>query len=281
MLATAFRLGSWALLVPLTGGLMLGAYLFRGDSSGDLGYWRQFVLHRMAVQVVDDLPAPAEKASFVVLPLLSDLDRYVEAALRARLRRIGSFEVLEASSFDRLVVRGSGSSQDLDDLEERAAGRPSIGGDYLLLGQVVRFEQLGSSGAVLELRLRMLDGDSGERVWEREYRERMTPSLWSPSYLGAYAGSLHWLVRILVWLGFVALLPLVLIKPIRGSLRRETHSARLWAWLLLSAAGVLVAYALLGLGEIGFSRGLMLGMAALGCVAYNLFVLSQVARVMR
>lgn len=281
MLGAAFRLASWALLVPLVGGLTLGAFLFQREPSSDLGYWRQVVLDRAVDQAVYDLPASGAKASIMVLPFLADPDGQVEGALSRRLEQVGRFDIVQPSSLDRLLVRGSGSPGKLDELEKRAAQASRVGADFLLLGQVLRFEQTGSSGAELGLQLRVFDVEEAERVWDHVYQERLVPSLWSPTYIGAYAGSMHWFLRTFLWMGFVAILPVVLLKPIRRLLAKETNAARLGLWISLSTGDVLMALLLVGQGEVDFFRGLMLCVAALACVAYNLYVLSQVARVMR
>lgn len=281
MLGTLFRMVRMALLLPFLGGIALGVYLTYRGTPEPLSYWRQLVLDRTVDQVVGNLPAAPAGTAAVVFPLAGDPGDRIAESLRASVRASGKYHVIEPGVIARLLGTGTTTPLTVADLDQAIRLAADAGAAYALMGEVQRFEDRDGQGADLEVLLRLADVQGKRSVWAREFREHFGESVWSLEYLQARLGTMHWLLRVLLWLGFVGLLPVLCLKVVRKQIARETNTARLVLWIFLSALGMVAAVLMIGAGPMGWSSGLLLCLAALTAVVYNLFVLSEVARVMR
>lgn len=275
------RLVRWILFVPFLAGLTLGVWVTLRLQPAGIPYWRQTVLDRTVESVMRELPSSDMSEPIAVLPLRGDADGCIRQALFTAIKRSGKYRPVTPDLLDRMLTIGSQPQWSVAELPQVVNVAQSLGVKYALFGDVGRFEELEGSGADLQLVLRLADVPGERSVWMGEYHERLSPDRLSLSYIRARLGVVHGMIRVCLWLAFVALLPVVLLPALRGLLRRESNAVSLAAWLSLTAVAVGVAVPLIGSGPFGWGGGLLLCLAGIMALGYNLLVMGEVARVSR
>ena len=153
------------------------------------------------------------------------------------------------------------------------AGR-RVGLDYVVAGKVNSVRYVRNKGET-EFSMYVYDVKQGKLLVDETITET-----WSPSLVVRLANglrSVHPIVRLLIWIVFVALLPVVTGFATTWALDRKSNAASFAVLSVYTALDLLTAMLLSGFALTGPVRGILLLVVLLLCAAYNFRACERVA----
>ncbi len=212
--------------------------------------------------------APASHARIGVARFVNDPFDTVTDTVRSVLAEDMRWQVADKSIIRQFLGDISKTLLDATSLDEVANAARRVELDLLAIG---RAHEVGAtaSGAVASMEVVVYDVRAGE-ILLRETFSGMGPS-GANIRSGLVDGDFRlagWM-RLLLWLGFVLLLPWVTWFLPQAAVERKSNGASFALLVFYTAADLFVGYALVGFRIVGVFSGLLLLACLVGCAAYN------------
>lgn len=191
---------------------------------------RREAMARAAKQILAKIPKPQGRIMrLMVAPMGSDYTGEVSEYFRSALDAEGFFNVMPASTFDRVRKEMHLEPVAFIDIEGALKVARDAHCDQMLLGNVIRLSQEGSQvDAAIEVAL--YDVPSGSRVWTQVGKVITRNLIWDRSRAGepfswvGFAASIPGMIlSVLASLLFAFFFALVLTPAIRRVLERESN----------------------------------------------------------
>jgi len=229
----------------LVGVTLMQAWWLLGPEDEPMGFARRNVAARTAAVAALEIPGREGITTLAVLPLRNDPNEIVTRRLKDAIAERGRYEVVEESLFRRLLGQLRQSPIPPPTVADAVSAVRQIGADAVLFGEVTRFS--GAEGqAMLAIDLRMAERDSGQAVWVKHYEEQISGAPASVDYWRARLADSAKPSRILLWLGFTLLFPLLTAPLIRRVTSEESNAANLAMLIGYTGVSVALAWALTG-----------------------------------
>lgn len=239
---------------------------------------RRVAIEGAATKLAGEMPVPQSvRPTLQVAQFEGDTTGFVTDATRRAIDRRG-----------RYVVQSAGITQNLMKelgIPERSISPDMLSSfdvkglkcDYLLAGRVLRLSDDGDiAEAALEAGLFEVASPPGVKRLVVEARHG------PPDGAGRRAVRSHpWPLRLLGWLAFALLLPLVLTPLVRRGLSKESNALNLAMLAGSMSVAVVAAYAMIGFRHDTWWSAALLLPAAASALAYNWLVLSRQERLRR
>jgi hypothetical protein len=249
-----------------------GVYMLfpQGESVADLGPFMQPIVEWTAAEAVEAVPRANVPDQLLVLPFPGDIRDRVQAAVVEAVEERGLARVVDPETFKEKAASESDWGSLVKDVLGLGPELPEKAREFLkrhalpgvLLGEA-GVKETESDGSV-SLRLRIYD-TAGATIYDGTVKRVYKKSLFSWAYLRSriLGVSLAW--RLLGWLLFLIVLPLVLSPLLMRRLKRESNVANgitlagltlvtafaLWLALALSSS----LWAALWIGVLGVGVG--------------------------
>ncbi len=205
--------------IPLLGPLALsaaiilticGAYVVfvqEGEQRADAGFLQRQLAERAFRKAIDDIPAELA-GKRVALPMLAgDESGYLERVLRDRIRSSGRVRLAYAETHRKITY----GSHAVGSLARALWFAKTLNTDLVLYGEATEFSS-NNRGCRLTFDIHLAEVKHGKVVYSRGYNETLDGSIAPWRARAADSASS---LRIWVWLGFAALLPMATSRLIR------------------------------------------------------------------
>lgn len=238
---------------------------------------RRRLIETVSDKVADDLPKREHVRSLAVLPLTGDGTGFVTIRLRERISASGKYQILEESFLRKLLREVRKETIATSQLNDAVTIARKLGVDAVIFGEMREFT-VSDDAATLKLELRMAERESGQAVFARSYTERvggtrMTSTYWRARLADSPAGA-----RIITWVMFTLLLPLVTAPLVRRLAAEESNTVNLLMLLGYTLVDMLAAAFLTGFWiPSPWTAGLLL-LALSGSGYYNYWIASFIDR---
>lgn len=273
MISVILRLIIGVLSHPLAVTLLIALLLVQGwwlVGPGDepLGFARRNIAARTAAVVALELPGRDGITTIAVLPLRNDPNEIVTRRLTDAIGERGRYEIVYESLFRRILARLRWAPPPPSSVADAVSAARQIGADGVVFGEVIRFT--GAQGeAMLGVDIRMAERDSGDAVFGKHYEEVIAGAPAAADYWRARLADSGKPQRVVLWVMFVLLLPVVTAPLIRRVTVEDSNALNLGLLVVYTALGVAAAWGLTGFWVPSWWTALALLLALGACAAYN------------
>lgn len=227
----------------------------KGESVPDLGPFMQPILEWTADEAVDAVPRQGVPDQLLVLPFPGDVRERGQAAVVAAIEDRGLSRVVDREAFKEKAAAEKdwatlfkdilGLEPKLPDKAQEFLQRHALPG--VLMGEATIAETDAEGGVTLRLRIydtlgKLMHGGEAKRVYAK--------SLSSWPYLRSRILTISLAWRLLGWLLFLLLLPLVLSPILTRRLKRESNATNGVTLVTLTLVSAIVLW-----GGLAFSTG--------------------------
>lgn len=260
------------LLVPL----LLAAAAGAARAADELGPLRAAVAERACDAAVAEMRPARPKDDLLVFRLSNDPTGQVTALLKDRISSRGRFAVMQPGLVERLLGQIGVEAGEVRSAAEALAAGKKAGAKAVLLGRLDRLSVEEGDQAVIDLKLRILDVETGDGLFVGRYQEGLEKGVLSIPHFRAWMYDTALAYRGLIWLSVTLLLPLLSLL-----LRRMLDPKAPGVNVVLVALYTLID-AGVGFGLLGFSipdpqTGIILLVATGVALFYNLSVCAKIA----
>ncbi|MBI3270306.1 MAG: hypothetical protein HYZ53_14950 [Planctomycetes bacterium] len=242
----------------------------------ELGPLRQAVAERACASAAEEIRPARPKEELLVCRLRNDRGGKVTELLRTAIAARGKFAVMEPGLVDSLWRELGLPEDDIKTGEEARRAGSRAGAKAVLLGRLERLTVEEGGNAAIDLRLRILDVETGNGVLVGRYREDLQQGLLSIPHLRAWAYDTALAYRALIWLSILLLLPLFSVL-LRRVLDPTAAGVSVLLVLLYTLVDAGAAFLLLAVGLEGLPAGLVCLVAVAVSLFYNLSVGTKIA----
>jgi hypothetical protein len=259
---------------------LVSAYQLFGPRGEELGFMRRTLTDRVVGSAAADLPRRENVKTVAVLDLPGDANGFITTELRRRVADSGKYELIEDSFFRKLLREFGYNQAPVSGLREAVAAARNLGVDAVVFGEVPEFKSSGDA-ASLALEIRMAERESGQAVFAKSYRETATGRPTALSYWRARMADSPKGTRILVWVLFATLLPLLLAPVVRWLAGQDSNTINLAMLVGLTLVDLLAAWFLTGFWIPTLWSAAMLVAATAGGGYYNYRVATAIDEMAR
>jgi len=229
---------------------------------------------RRAAQAIPPRLGGVEK--IVVLRLAGhDDDGYVTARLGECVQKAGGYSVLHETFVSNLMRELKIDRKGVSTLEEAVAAGRKIGVSGVIFGDVPEFRR-DEASASIRLNIRLARVDTAQSLFAESFTQTEPPSPASIAGVRKSVNATSVVKRILVWLAFAAIVPLLLIPVLKRFLERESNAVNLALLVALTLLDLVLAFFLCGLDVFAWIPGILLVLAVVAGGLYNYWLCSTI-----
>jgi hypothetical protein len=234
-------------VISLLGAALLaqGYALFEPEES-QLGFMRRNLAERLCTKVAADLPKMESIRSVAVLDLGGDDTGFLTSTLKSRIENSEKYDLIEESLLQKLLAKFGNDSKPVNTLDDAVTTARKLGADGVVFGAVVEFAN-PQNAAKLNLEIRMAERASGNAVFAHSYSDAISGSPAKISYWRARLADSSKGQRILIWILFALLLPLLAAPLIRRLLTEESNAINVAILACITGIDLFAALFLTGL----------------------------------
>jgi len=270
--------------------LMLGGLVVAGWQGWELMRPKAWAPNDLQRSAVDQVCWQAAKAIPAGLPGIEkiavlrlggrDTDGFVTAKLADCLHRTGRYDVLQESFVAKLMKELGIDDKPVSTFDEAAKAGKKMGVSGVVFGEVPEFSA-DEAAASIRLNLRVANVEKGVSAFAESFAAKEPPAATSVAGVRRSIRTSSVVKRLLIWLAFAALLPVVLIPIIKHFLEQESNAVNFALLVGLTLADLALAYVLVGLAVFEWVPALLLLGSVVAGGAYNYWLCSTIERLRR
>ena len=211
---------------------------------------------------------------FGVAHLVNDPRGAVSSLLRDSLTKQGDWRVEEGSIIGKFLSDVSKAVVEATTLEEIVNAGQSVGLDVVVTGKVESVE-LAGEGATADINFQVYDMRAGKWLHRGPLRGAWQPGVLEKS-LDSAVGT-NPFVRLLVWVGLVALLPWLTAFAIHATLEKKSNLSSFVLLTIYTAVDLVLGFLIAGLSLSGTAGGIVLIVGFVACTSYNYWACERIA----
>lgn len=237
---------------------------------------QQAAAERVCWQAAEAIPAGLPDIEKIAVVRLGgrDVNGYISKKLAECMHQLGRYEVLHETFIGKLMRELGIDEHPVTRLDEAVKAGKQMGVSGVVFGNVPEFTSDQHSASV-RLNLRVANVKTGEAVFADSFAQREPPSPASLEGIRHSVLATAVIQRVIIWLAFAVLLPLVLVSFIKHLLTKESNAVNFAMLAGLTLADLAVAFLLCGLVVLTWLPGLAIVAAAVAGGAYNYWVCSR------
>jgi hypothetical protein len=201
----------------------------------------------------------------------------VTSQLADCIHRTGPVEVLHESFVNNLMKELGIADKPVTTLAEAAQAGKKMGVSGVVFGDVAELTSDDRSASV-RLNLRLANVAKEEAVFAESFAAKEPPSAASVKGVRYAIQATSPVKRLLIWLAFAAILPILLIPLLKGFLAQESNAVNFGLLTGLTLADLLLAFLLCGLIAVDWVPALLLVGAAGASGVYNYWLCCTVEK---
>ena len=206
-----------------------------------------------------------------------DTDGYVTAKLAECIQRRGRYDVLHETFMGNVKKQLRIEEDPVTTLEKAVEVGKALDVTGVVFGEVSEFER-DETSARIQLDMKVANVADGKVAFAGSFGQEEPPAGDSSQRLRNTINATSAVKRVLVWLAFAAMLPLLLVPIIKHFLARESNAVNMALLIALTLADLALAYVLCGLDITGWIAGILLVLAVASAGIYNYWLCSTVER---
>jgi hypothetical protein len=206
-----------------------------------------------------------------------DADGSVTAKLAECIQRVGRYEVLHDSFVGNLMKELGIDAKPVSTLAEAAKAGKRMGVSGVVFGEVAELAS-DEASASIRLDLRVANVERGDSAFGESFAAKEPPSAASVAGVQRSIRASSVVKRLLIWLAFAALVPIILIPIIKHFLEQESNAVNFALLVALTLADLALAYVLCGLAVFEWLPAALLVGSVIAGGAYNYWLCETVER---
>jgi len=240
---------------------------------------QQAVADRVCWDAAEAIPPELPGVTKIAVVRLGghDANGFVSEALAKCIQRKGRYEVLHETFVGNLMRELGIDTKPVTTLDEAVKAGKKMGVSGVVFGEVAEFTRDKVSSAI-RLDLRLAKVDTGEAVFAESFAAREPPVAASVAGVSHAIRASSAIKRILIWLAAAAIMPLLLIPPIKHFLEQESNALNFALLAGLTLFDLALAFVLIGLVLFQWLPALLLVASAVGGGVYNYWLLSTIEK---
>jgi len=198
----------------------------------------------------------------------------VTRAMREELARHDAWRLCDESPIRKFLGDVTHAVSNASSLDEVIHAGRAVEMDVVLAGRVIAVTQSNDSGRAL-LKVWAYDSRSNRWLVNQEIE-----GVWRPSLLARATSAIQhwdWRGRLLLWLGFVGLLPWLTLFGTRWAITRRSNAVSFGLLAIYTLSDLLLAVALAGFVVAGGWAWTQFFVTLLLCSAYNFWACERIA----
>jgi hypothetical protein len=251
---------------------MAHCWLTHRSRSFPLDERRSELADEVARKLAESLPVPpAGRPTLLVTRFDHDPTGALTEAVRRAIDRVDRYTVQPPTFMEELLRRCGWSEKPLPPERARSLAVGGLSGEYLLAGRVRKLSaRRDADEAALEAVFMPVGAaDKGIPLAVEVVHDYTAPA--NRTSIEAYP----WPARLVTWLIFTLLLPVLAAPLITRGLERKSNAVNLAIWLGLTLIGAAAAFAMIGFRLDTPASALLLIAALAGALSYNWLVLAK------
>ena len=204
-----------------------------------------------------------------------DTDGYVTGKLAECIQKCGRYDVLHETLKGNVKKQLGIEEKPVTTLERAVEVGKELDVSGVVFGEVSQFERSEDS-ARIRLEMKVANVADGKIAFAGSFGQEEPPAGTSSERTREAINTTSVVKRLLVWLAFAAILPLLLVPIIKHFLARESNAVNLALLIALTLADLALAYVLCGLAVTGWIVGVLLVLAVASGGIYNYWLCSTV-----
>ncbi|MFZ4398080.1 MAG: hypothetical protein ACOYOU_20900 [Kiritimatiellia bacterium] len=268
------RILRW-LLVAMAAFLVWQLWVFRGPKAAPYTETELRAVHKACQEIGNRIAAQEHGALRLgVAHFSGDNQNAVTAAVRAELARHDRWQVCEGSPVRKFLADISHAVANASSLDEIIHAGRAVEMDVIVGGQVLIVTETNNTAHAL---LKTWAVDTRDR---RQLIAGEIAGMWRPNLLERATLAIqcwNWRGRLLLWLGFVILLPWLTPFGTRWAIARKSNAAGFGILTIYTLFDLLLAVALAGFIVAGGWAWIKFFVALLLCGAYNFWACEKIA----
>ena len=274
----------WGLPVKLlvVAGLVVAAY--EGWSVLRPKPWAPNELQKSAAdavcwQAAKAIPAGLPGVSKIAVLRLGgrDADGYVTAKLTECIQRVGCYDVPSETLGGNVMKELGVDAKPVSALAEATKAGKEMGVNGVVFGEVAELASDGTSASI-RLDLRVANVQKNDVVFADSYRAKEPVTADAATGVRRSIQATGVVKRLLIWLAFATLLPIILIPMIKRLLEQESNAVNFALLLALTLADLALAYVLCGLAAFGWLPAVAVVGSVVAGGGYNYWLCSTIER---
>jgi len=274
------------LLVPIIAGIVAMLVIRSGGRGYDIDPVERYCIEASAGEAADTIARAVAMRKALLMPLAGQDDGFAYEELRSALRGVGGFEIVEKDdlgTFEQIVdsitsfVRGLAGGGEVRDVaaEPAVAAAKKAGAPVVIFGKVIK-RGTSDRRTSFGVALRAVKVDDGKTLVAKAFTTEVRRSWTSGAYRRVWMRSRSWWGRMLVWIGIVAILPIVAGRVTKPLLQQELNAINAAVLAVFVVLDAFTAWLLLGFAG-GGAVLLLVVLAALFGGAYSYLVCNRLA----
>lgn len=206
-----------------------------------------------------------------------DADGYVTGKLAESIQGRGRYDVLRETFMGNVKKKLGIEEKPVTTVEKAVEVGKALDVSGVVFGEVSEFER-DETSAKIRLDMKVVNVHEGKIAYAGSFAREEPPPGDASQQLGNTISASPAVKRVLVWLAFAALLPLLLVPIIKHFLEKESNGVNLALLVALTLADLAMAYVLCGMAVTGWIPGGLLVVAVAASGVYNYWLCSTVEK---